>query len=99
MMTYLEDGYCSISKNLSENSIRPVTAGRRNWLFCDTTDGAVAGMMVYSLLETARANGLNPQKYLEYLPEARPNKNISDKELENMVPWNPKVQKCCVNKS
>ena len=99
MMTYLEDGHCSISNNLSENSIRPVTVGRRNWLFCDTTDGADASMMVYSLLETARANGLNPQKYLEYLLEARPNKNMSDGELENIAPWSPKVQACCVNKS
>ena len=99
MMTYLEDGRCSILNNLSENSIRPVTVGRRNWLFCDTTDGADASMMVYSLLETARANGLNPQKYLEYLLEARPNKNMSDGELENIAPWSPKVQACCVNKS
>ncbi len=99
LMTYLEDGRCSISNNLSENSIRPVTVGRRNWLFCDTTAGADASMMVYSLLETARANGLNPQKYLEYLLEARPDKNMSDEKLENMAPWNPKVQECCVNKS
>ena len=99
MMTYLEDGHCSISNNLSENAIRPVTVGRCNWLFCDSTDGADASMMVYSLLETARANGLNPQKYLEYLLEARPNENMSDEELENMAPWNPKVQECCVNKS
>lgn len=99
MMTYLEDGHCSISNNLSENAIRPVTVGRRNWLFCDSTDGADASMMVYSLLETARANGLNPQKYLEYLLEARPNANMSDEELENMAPWNPTVQECCVNKS
>ena len=98
-MTYLEDGRCSISNNLSENSIRPVTVGRRNWLFCDTTAGADASMMVYSLLETARANGLNPQKYLEYLLEARPDKNMSDEKLENMAPWNPKVQECCINKS
>ena len=99
MMTYLEDGHCSISNNLSENSIRPVTVGRRNWLFCDSTDGADASMMVYSLLETARANGLNPQKYLEYLLEARPGESMSDEELENMSPWNPKVQELCVNKS
>ena len=59
MMTYLEDGRCSISNNMSENAIRPVTVGRRNRLFCDSTDGADASMMVYSLLETARANGLN----------------------------------------
>lgn len=99
MMTYLEDGHYSISNNLSENSIRPVTVGRRNWLFCDTVDGANASMMVYSLLETAMANNLNPQKYLEYLLEARPNKNMFDEELENMAPWNPKVQERCVNKS
>ena len=99
MMTYLEDGHCSISNNLSEYSIRPVTAGRRNWLFCDTTDGADASMMVYPLLETARANALNPQKYLEYPLEAIPNKDMSDKDLENMAPWNPKVQECCINKS
>ena len=55
-MTYLEDSHCSISNNISENSIRPVTVGRKNWLFCDTTDGADASMMVFSLLETARAN-------------------------------------------
>lgn len=99
MMTYLEDGHCSISNNMSENEIRPVTVGRRNWLFCDSTDGADASMMVYSLLETARSNGLNPQKYLEYLLEARPNENMSDEELEDMAPWSPKVQGCCVNKS
>ena len=46
MMTYLEDSHCSISNNMSENSIRPVTVGRKNWLFCDTTDGADASMMV-----------------------------------------------------
>jgi len=84
---------------MSENSIRPVTVGRRNWLFCDTTNGADASMMVYSLLETARANGLNPQKYLEYLLETRPGKDMSDKELDALSPWNATVQACCVNKS
>ncbi|MBD5532027.1 MAG: IS66 family transposase [Lachnospiraceae bacterium] len=64
MMTYPEDGYCSISNNLSKKSIHPVTVGRHNWLFCDTTDGANASMIVHSLLETAISNGLNPQKYL-----------------------------------
>lgn len=96
-MSYLEDGHCSISNNLSENAIRTVTVGRRNWLFCDSTDGADASMMICSLLETARANGLNSQKYLEYLLEARPNENISEEELEGMALWNPTVQECCVN--
>lgn len=99
MMTYFEDGHCHILNNLSENSIRSVTVGRRNRLFCDTTDGADASMMVYSLLETASENGLNHQKYPEYLPEARPNKNMSDGELENLAPWSSKVQEHYVNKS
>ena len=99
MMTYLEDDRCSMSNKLSKNSIRPITVGRRNWLFCDTTAGTDANMMVYSLLETARANGLNPQKYLEYLLEIRPGNNMSDEELEIMAPWSPEVQACCVNKS
>ena len=99
MMTYLEDGHCSLSNNMSENSIRPVTVGRRNWLFCDTADGADASMVLYSLLETARANGLNPQKYLEYLLEARPRADMSDAELERFAPWSDLVQECCVNRS
>lgn len=99
MMTYLEDGHCSLSNNMSENSIRPVTVGRRNWLFCDTTDGADASMVLYSLLETARANGLNPQKYLEYLLEVRPRADMSDTELESFAPWSDRVQECCVNQS
>ena len=81
----------------SENSIRSVTVGRRNWLFCDTTDGANASMAVYSLLETARANGLNPYKYMEYILEARPDEKMTDKELETLSPWNENVKKLCEN--
>ena len=99
MMTYLEDAHCSISNNMSENSIRPVTVGRRNWLFCDSTDGADASMMVYSLLETARSNGLNPQKYLEFLLEKRPDESMTDDELESLSPWDPQVRDICVNES
>lgn len=99
MQTYLEDGRCSLSNNMSENAIRPVTVGRRNWLFCDTTDGADASMMVYSLLETARANGLNPLKYLEYLLAARPSADMSDEELDNLAPWSVTAQEQCMNKA
>lgn len=54
MMTYLEDSHCNIPNNMSENSIKPITVGRKNWLLYDTTDGAHASMMVFSLLATAR---------------------------------------------
>ena len=99
MMTYLEDGHCSLSNQISENAIRPVTVGRKNWLFCDSTDGADASMAVYTLLETARANGLNPLKYLEFLLDARPNDKMTEEELEELTPWSKIVQECCVNKS
>ena len=97
MMTYLEDSHCELSNNLSENAIRPITVGRRNWLFCDTTDGANASMAVYSLLETARANGLNPYKYMEYILQVRPNEKMNDEELEALSPWNEDVKKLCEN--
>ena len=57
LLTYLEDGRCSLSNQMSENTIRPVTVDRKNWSFCDSIEGAEASMAVYSLLETARANG------------------------------------------
>lgn len=46
MMNYLKDGACSLSNNLSENSIRPLVVGRKNWLFCDTPAGADASMII-----------------------------------------------------
>ena len=48
-MTYLEDGRCSLSNNLSENAIRPVTVGRKNWLFSDTPDGAQANALYLTI--------------------------------------------------
>ncbi len=74
-----------------------MTVEPRNWLFCDTTDGANASMVLYSLLETARSNRLNPQKYWEYLLEVRPNADMSDGELETFAPWNKQVQERCAN--
>ena len=65
--TYLEDGNCVISNNIAENSIRPFTVGRKNWTFCGSPEGANASACVYSLVETAKVNGLNPYKYLEYI--------------------------------
>ena len=95
----LEDSHCSISNNMSENSIRSVMVGRKNWLFCDTTDGADASIMVFSLLETARANGINPYKYLEFLLESRPNEKMTDEQLDRLSPWNENVKQICQNNS
>ena len=99
VMTYLEDGRCSLSNNLSENSIRPVTVGRRNWLFSDTPDGAAANALYLTMVEMAKAYGLNLYEYLKYLLEQRPSKDMSDEELSKLAPWNDTVRKLCKNKA
>ena len=95
MMTYLEDAHCSLSNNLSENSIRPVVLGRKNWLFSDTQDGANASMTVFSMVETAKANGLDPQKYLLFLLDQRPSIEMTDDELDQLMPWSEAVKAAC----
>lgn len=69
MENYLLDRRYSLSNNTVANSqfFRPFTVGRKNWLFADTPKGATASAIVYSLAETAKANGLNVSKYLEYV--------------------------------
>ena len=60
--------------------------GRKAWLFSDTQDGANASMAVFSMVETAKANGLDPQKYLQYLLDKRPGSEMTDEELEHFLP-------------
>ena len=95
LMTYLEDGRCSFSNNLSENSIRPVTVGRKNWLFSDTPEGAQANTLYLTVVEMAKAYGLDLYKYLNFLFEQRPSKDMSDEELEKLAPWNESVKELC----
>ena len=95
LKNYLKNGACSLSNNLSENAIRPIVMGRKNWLFSDTQDGADASMVIYSLIETAKENGINPEKYLEYLLENRLSAEMSDEELERFAPWGESTREQC----
>ena len=95
--TYLEDGRCSFSNNLSENAIRPFTVGRKNWLFSDTPDGATASATVYTMVEMAKAHDLNVYKYLNYLLKHRPTKDWTDDQLSDLAPWNQSVIDICKN--
>ncbi len=95
LMTYLEDGRCSLSNNMSENSIRPVVVGRKNWLFSDTMDGAEASMGIYTIVEMAKLHGLDPYKYMKYILEKRPGYRTTDEEFEKLAPWSADVQKIC----
>ncbi len=97
-MTYLEDGRCSLSNNISENSIRPVTVGRKNWLFSDTLEGATANSLYLTMIEMAKAYDLNLYEYLKFLLENRPSMRMSDDELAKIAPWDKRVQELCKNK-
>jgi transposase len=72
LTAYLDHGEVEIDNNFIENKIRPFALGRKNWLFCDSVDGANASANLYSLLVTALANGLDPYQYLRYVFERLP---------------------------
>ena len=85
------DGRPELSNNRAERSVRPFAIGRKNWLFSNTPLGAKISAVIYSLVETAKTNGLNPAKYLEYLLTALPCGNLSG----DCLPWLPAVQTIC----
>ena len=97
LMTYLEDGHCSLSNNLSENAIRPFTVGRKNWLFSASPKGAASSAIVYTMVEMAKANDLNTYKYLTYLLSQRPDAKMSDEQLEQLAPWSETAKANCQN--
>jgi len=86
---YLEDGRLEISNNRAERSIKPFVIGRKNWLFANTPRGAKASAILFSVIETAKENGLNPYEYLTYIFKNAPNWDIRSKidNLERMLPW------------
>jgi transposase len=87
LVRYVEDPRLAIDTNLAENSIRPFALGRRNWLFADTVKGAKASAALYSIVSTARANGLEPYAYLRRLFAELPKaKTVED--FEAMLPFN-----------
>ena len=67
LVLYMDQGFISPDNNRAENAIRPFVVGRKNWLFSDTPRGAHASATLYSLIETAKANGLEPYQYLKYI--------------------------------
>lgn len=86
LQTYLRHGEASIDNNRAERAIKPFVIGRKNWLFSNTHSGAKASAILYSLLETAKANGLNTTAYLVNLFEQLPLLKEGD-SLESLLPW------------
>lgn len=88
LVRYLDDGRLRIDNNLVENAIRPYVVGRKNYLFCDSVAGAQACANFYSLLETARANGIDPYRYLRRVFTELPNaRTLAD--VEALLPLAP----------
>ena len=94
LMVFVDHGDVPISNNLAENAIRPFAVGRKNWLFCDTVKGAESSAIVYTMVETAKANGLDPYEYLLYALSVLPyyGKSIPHEMLESTMPWSSEVQ-------
>jgi transposase len=92
---YLEDGRLEISNNRAERSIKPFVIGRKNWLFANTPRGAKASAILFSIIETAKENGLNPYEYLTYIFKNAPNWDIRSNfdNLDLLMPWN--APDCC----
>ena len=89
LCTFLDHGEIEISNNQVENAIRPIVVGRKNWLFCDTQAGANASVEIYTVLETAKANGLNPEAYLSHILTVLPERFSEDSKasIDDLLPW------------
>ena len=87
LIRFLDDGRIPLDNNPAENAIRPFVVGRKNWLFSDTTRGAAASAMIYSLIETAKANGLEPYEYLKDVLIRLPAAD-TDQAIQALLPWN-----------
>jgi transposase len=87
LIRYIDDGRLRPDNNMAENAIRPFVVGRKNWLFSGSPDGARASSALYSLIETAKANGLRPYEYLRFLFERLPYAQ-TEQDYKNLLPKN-----------
>ena len=93
---YLEDGRLELSNNRAERSIKPFVMGRKNWLFANTPGGAQASSVIYSLIETAKANGLDPYRYLLWVLQNAPQLSETDETwAEKLLPARARKNAIC----
>lgn len=87
LLTYTEDGRLEIDNNLAENALRGICLGRKNWLFAGADCGGERAAAMYSLLETAKLNGVNPQEWLADVLD-RIGKGHTINRIDELLPWN-----------
>jgi transposase len=96
LTAFLRDGRLEIDNNRAERSVKPFVIGRKNWLFANTPTGATSSAILYSIIETAKENGLIPFDYLRYLLERLPNIDTSNyNELDTLLPWSDAIPATC----
>ena len=96
LTAFLQDGGLELDNNRAERSIKPFVIGRKNWLFSNTSRGARTSAVVYSIVETAKENGLKPFEYLTFLFERLPNIDTTDPAaVEELLPWSDSIPDCC----
>jgi len=93
LRNFLLDGRLEIDNNRCERSIKLFVIGRKGWLFCNTPKGARASAVIYSIVETAKENGLIPFEYLRYLFERLP--NLGEGDPDELLPWSPSLPETC----
>ena len=103
LRVFLSDGEVPIDNLASERALRTFTIGRKNWMTINTVRGAQASAMIYSITETARANGLNVYYYVKHLLEGLleielADGSIDEKELEQLMPWSKELPAECYSK-
>ena len=86
LIRYIDNGHLNIDNNRAERAIKPFVIGRKNWLFSNTANGAKASATLYSIIETAKANGLAPYDYLNYLLSEIPTLQ-QEQSIEHLLPW------------
>lgn len=87
LVRYVDDPHLNIDNNRAERAIKPFVIGRKNWLFSNTENGADASAMLYSMIETAKANGLITYDYLVKVFEELP-KRKTGADIDDLLPWN-----------
>ena len=89
LTNYLKDGRLELSNNRAERSIKPFVISRKNFLFANTPKGAIGSAVVFSLIQTAIENGLEPYKYLTWLMKTAKDADLADPiTVQALLPWN-----------
>ena len=89
LTNYLKDGRLEISNNRAERSIKPFVIDRKNFLFANTPKGATGSAVMFSLIQTAIENGLDPYKYLTWLMKTAKDADLSQEDMiQSLLPWN-----------